>query len=344
MYLHALATANPPASFTQLDCWEMAQNPAVRARVNRRSMFILHNILHSDHGITRRQFAVPDIGRVFERTPDDLNLAFRDAAPALAARALTSALEQAGLRPDQIDALLICTCTGYLCPGVSSYVSERLGLRPNAFLQDLVGLGCGAAIPMLRTAAHLTASDPAAVVACVAVEICSAAFYLDDDPGVLISACLFGDGAAATIWRGTPAASGLRAYGFDTLHRPADRDKLRFEQREGKLRNLLDRTVPELAAGAVRELWERRGDRPVARVVAHTGGRDVLEAVGPVVAPYELGPSRATLRDHGNMSSPSVLFALEQALGEGAPSVDGDYWLVSFGAGFSAHSCRLGRS
>jgi alkylresorcinol/alkylpyrone synthase len=42
------------------------------------------------------------------------------------------------------------------------------------------------------------------------------------------------------------------------------------------------------------------------------------------------------------MSSPSVLFALEETLKEGPPTTDGDFWLVSFGAGFSAHSCRLG--
>lgn len=343
MYLHALATAVPPAAFTQLECWELAQRSSVRSRLSRRSMLILHSILRSDHGIARRHFALPDVDRVFDLSADELNLAFRDAAPQLAGRALTAALSQAQLRPDEIDALLICTCTGYLCPGITSYVAEQLGLRSDAFLQDLVGLGCGAAIPALRAASHLTAARPDAVVACVAVEICSAAFYLDDDPGVLVSACLFADGAAATLWRGTPGPSALRAFDFRTVHRPADRDKLRFEQRDGKLRNLLDRAVPELAASAVSELWGQRGDRPVAGVVAHTGGRDVLEALAPIVAPHGLDASLATLRDHGNMSSPSVLFALERTLGARPPDADGDLWLVSFGAGFAAHSCRFGR-
>ncbi|HEY5079068.1 MAG TPA: 3-oxoacyl-[acyl-carrier-protein] synthase III C-terminal domain-containing protein, partial [Opitutaceae bacterium] len=235
-----------------------------------------------------------------------------------------------------------CTCTGYLCPGLTSYVAEQLGLRPNAVLHDLVGLGCGAAIPTLRAASHLLAAKPDAVVACVAVEVCSAAFYLDDDPGVIISACLFSDGAAATVWRSTPGPSRLRAFDFSSLHLPAERDKLRFEQRGGKLRNLLDRSVPELAAGAVGRLWAERGPRPVAGVVAHPGGPDVLRAVAPVVAPHSLGASARVLRDCGNMSSPSVLFALEEALNETTPGAQGDFWLVSFGAGFSAHSCRIG--
>jgi len=342
MFLHALATAVPPATFTQPECWGIAERSGVRSRLKKRSMLILHSILKGDHGIDRRHFAMPDIDRVFDRTPDELNHAFRDEAPRLAGRALTEALRRAGVRPGELDALLICTCTGYLCPGLTSYVAEDLGIRPNAILHDLVGLGCGAAIPTLRAASHLLAARPGAIVACIAVEICSAAFYLDDDPGVLVSACLFSDGAAASIWRSTPGTSGARAFDFDSLHLPAERDKLRFEQRNGKLRNLLDRSVPELAAEAVGRLWGERGPRPVSRVVAHPGGRDVLEAIAPVVAPHALGASARTLRDNGNMSSPSVMFALEETLKEGPPGPGGDFWLVSFGAGFSANSCRIG--
>ncbi len=343
MYLHTLATAVPPSTLTQHQCWEIVQRSPVRERLNKRSRLIIHSILNGDHGIATRHFAVPDIEHVFDHTADQLHHAFRAEAPKLAAAALGTALTRAGLVPAQLDALLICTCTGYLCPGLSSYVSEQLGLRSNAFLQDLVGLGCGAAIPTLRAANYILAAQPHATVACIAVEVCSAAFYLDDDPGVIISACLFSDGAAATIWRATPGPSGLRVFDFDTLHRPADRDKLRFEQRDGKLRNLLDRSVPALAAEAVSELWSRRGPRSVARVVAHPGGRDVIEALAPVLAPHSLEASARVLRDHGNMSSPSVLFALEDTLRTAAPSpTEGDFWLVSFGAGFSAHSCRLG--
>ncbi len=342
MFLHALATAVPPARFTQADCWEIAQRSRLVERLSRRSRLMLRAILCGDSGVATRHFAAPDVDNVFDLTPDQLNAIFRAEAPRLAGRALAAALDAARVRAGEIDALLVCTCTGYLCPGVTSYVAEQLGLRSDALLQDLVGLGCGAAIPTLRAASHVLAAHPGATVACVAVEVCSAAFYLDDDPGVLVSACLFGDGAAATVWKSTPAAQPLRAFDFSTTHRPAVRDKLRFELRGGKLRNLLDRDVPGVAAGAVADLWRARGPRPVARVVAHGGGRDVLDALTPVVAPHALGASRAVLRAHGNMSSPSVLFALEETLRGPAPETAGDFWLVSFGAGFSAHSCRLG--
>lgn len=347
MYLHALATAVPPHPYSQPECWSLVERSSARLRLHKRSRLILHSVLRGDHGVARRHFAVPEIERIFDLTPDELNLAFREAAPRLAAAALTTALERGHVSVSEIDALLICTCTGYLCPGVTSYVSEQLGLRSDAYLQDLVGLGCGAAIPALRAASHVLAARPEATVACIAVEICSAAFYLDDDPGVLISACLFSDGAAATLWRSRPPQSNghapLQAFDFQTVHRPADRDKLRFEMREGKLRNLLHRTVPALAAGAVRELWDRRGDRPVARVVSHSGGVDVLDAIAAALPDHSLAASRAVLRDYGNMSSPSVLFSLQETLRSCPPRPDeGDLWLVSFGAGFAAHSCRLG--
>ena len=346
MYLHALTTAVPPARYTQAQCWEMFERSEIRKQLSRRSALILQAVLRHDSGIATRHFAMPDIENIFSLTPDALNEGFRREAPALAARALNAALIQAGLIAGQLDALLICTCTGYLCPGVTSYVAEQLGLRSDAFLQDLVGLGCGAAIPSLRATEAILTAQPDAVVACVAVEICSAAFYLDDDPGVLVSACLFGDGAAATIWRGERGPTGLRCSAFSTVHQPENRDRIRFEMKQGKLRNLLHASVPTLAAAAVGQLLAdergRPGARPIARIISHTGGRDVLDAIEKTCGDCDLTASREVLRDYGNMSSPSVLFALERALRDGAPDETGDWWLTSFGAGFSAHGCRIG--
>ena len=65
-----------------------------------------------------------------------------------------------------------------------------------------------------------------------------------------------------------------------------------------------------------------------------------MEALESVL-PFHLTETRNVLNGHGNMSSPSVLFALEEALRTARPEPGRDWWLVSFGAGFSAHSCRL---
>src|SRR5882672_8092750 len=118
--------------------------------------------------------------------PDALDARFAKHAPIVAAQAAARAMEQAEVSARYIDAVIISTCTGYLCPGLTSYVSERLGLPANTICLDLVGQGCGAALPNLRAADALIRSGGARHVLCVCVEVCSAALYLDNDPGVLI--------------------------------------------------------------------------------------------------------------------------------------------------------------
>lgn len=306
-----------------------------------RSVDLIRKILtNPDSGIERRNLALDRIDSVFHHGAQDLNENFEREAPPLAHEALTRALEKAGIAADGIDALFLCTCTGYLCPGVSSHLAERSGMRPDVFLADLVGLGCGAAIPMLRAAQGYLAANPRAKVATVAVEICSAAFYADDDPGVLISLCLFGDGAAAAIWDGGSRDGDWQAGHFATIHRPEDREKIRFVNSGGRLKNQLHRAVPGLAAEAVRELFARSTASP-DQVLAHSGGRDVIEAIEAKL-PFSLTETREVLRDHGNMSSPSVLFALDRRLARPGAS-DRRLWLTAFGAGFAAHSCELWR-
>ncbi len=342
MYLHGIASALPAPSYTQRECWDIMSATGAVERLRPRSAHLLEKVLLGESGIARRHFAVEPVESILDLDAEALNRAFEREAPALAARAVERALAQAGWHARELDCLVVCTCTGYLCPGLSSYVAERLGLAPSVYLQDLVGLGCGAAIPALRSAAGLVAAEPGARVACVAVEVCSAAFYVDDDPGVLISLCLFGDGACATLWSDTPGASGLRCGGFQTLHLPEDRELLRFENRRGRLRNRLHRTVPEKAAAAVKRLFGEVEAGTVEQVVAHAGGRDVLAAVEAVLPGRRLDPTASVLRDCGNMSSPSVLFALERYLEVRQPQRD--LWLTSFGAGFACHACRLGPS
>src|SRR5262249_56501021 len=139
-----------------------------------------------------------------------------------------------------IDALVISTCTGYLCPGLTSYVAERLKLRPEVLALDLVGQGCGAAIPNLRACEALLESGSCEHVLSICVEVCSAAFYLDNDPGVLISACLFADGAGAAVMsrRASDQTRRVEWKGSITELDPASRDLLRFEQSDGILRNI----------------------------------------------------------------------------------------------------------
>ncbi|WOO39445.1 type III polyketide synthase [Rubellicoccus peritrichatus] len=339
MFLQALSCKVPEYSFTQDECWDIFEQSRAAETVTDRSKGILEKVLKGDSGIDKRHFAVNDIESLFDRDAERLNHDFEAHAPELAASALTEALEKAGRKASELDALFVCTCSGYLCPGLSSYVSELLGIKQDAYLQDIVGLGCGAAIPTLRSAHNLIKADPTSTVAVIAVEICSAAFYLDNNPGVLISLCLFGDGASASIWNGRPGPSQLKATGFDTLHLPEDRELLRFINRGGKLRNKLHKTVPEKASNAVMELFERQNLSSDQYIISHAGGRDVLEAINRKLKQHPLTEATNVLRNFGNMSSPSVLFALDDFFeGDGK---DESLWLTSFGAGFAAHSMQL---
>lgn len=343
MHLYSLSTAVPPHRFTQKECWEILSASHLPRSLKQRSVEILRKVLLGDCGIEARHFATTDFTSLFDSDAEALHKSFAREAPLLAEKAVRKALDQAGLAPKDLDGLFLCTCTGYLCPGLSSYVAERLGMAPGAWLDDSVGLGCGAAIPMLRNAQVFARAHPKARIACVAVEICSAAFYLDDDPGVLISACLFADGAAAAIVGGEPP-EGCPAPRFDdfrSLHLPEHRESLRFENRGGKLRNRLTKSVPDTAARAVAELFAGRNGHQISQIVAHPGGRDVLTAIEQEVPGYRLVESAAILREFGNMSSPSVLFALAERLKLPVPREPEELWLTSFGAGFSCHSCRV---
>lgn len=341
MYLRSIATAVPPHSYSQDECWRSLQEAGLLDSLRPRSAALFEKVLTSDtSGIERRNFSLENIGPIFSRGAQELNEGFEQEAPVLASDALSQALVRGGVDATGVDALFVCTCTGYLCPGLSSHIAERLGLRTDVYLADLVGLGCGAAIPMLRAAQGFLAANPGAVVATVAVEICSAAFFMNDDPGVLISLCLFGDGAAATIWTDKGNPGDWQAGLFTTTHRPEEREKIRFVNSGGKLKNQLHRSVPGLAAQAVADLFAQRGGEP-DQIIAHSGGRDVVDALESLL-PFQLEETRAVLRDHGNMSSPAVLFALERRLAA-ARADDRRLWLTAFGAGFAAHACEMWR-
>lgn len=339
MFLESIASAFPESTFTQKECYDFSVQSAPVQALNSRSQALLRRILLGDSGIEKRHFATSEPGDMFSASAQELNEYFECEAPKLSSEALTLALDKAGLAAEDLDALFICTCTGYLCPGVTSHVAEQLGLKTDAFLHDVVGLGCGAAIPTLRAAESFLAANPESKVATVAVEVCSAALFVNDDPGVLISLCLFGDGASASIWSDEAGDEKWKVGNFETIHVPEQREKIRFVNGAGKLQNKLHRDVPELAADAVEKLWAKRSVDP-DQVISHTGGRDVIGALESRMN-WDLAETRLALKHYGNCSSPCVLFALEDRLSNVA--IDSRYWLTSFGAGFSAHSCEMWR-
>ncbi len=349
MFVNGLGTANPLHRYSKNACLEAFKHSAWYTQLDRRSHMIAETVLTRDNGIESRSLAVETLNDVFQIDPDTLHARFLSHAPALGTAAGKAALEKAGLGASAIDALVISTCTGYLCPGLTSYVIERLGLRADILAFDLVGQGCAAALPNWRLADALLALGQCEHVLSICVEVSSAAMYLDNDPGVLISACLFGDGAGAAVLSRTPDTQrrSVEWKTYASLTNPAERDALLFRTERGMLRNVLTRRVPRLAADHAAQVLRTvlaEADLAPADIttwIMHAGGRDVLIALQDKLALKEtdLRYSASMLLEYGNMSSAFVYFVMQAALDDNAPS--GWWWMSSFGAGFSCHGALL---
>ena len=349
MFLSGIGTATPSRRYTKTECWQAFVNSACYARLDARARRVLERVLHQDNGIHTRHLALDSLADAFEIDPDTLHRRFLAHAPALVSTAAKRALDDAGLTADDIDAIVVSTCTGYLCPGLSGYVAEALGLRSDVKTYDLVGQGCAAALPNWQLCEGLLATERCRHTLSVCVEVCSAAMYIDNDPGVIISACLFGDGAGAAVLSAAPPAGKRRIEWRESASfiDPGERDALRFEQCHGMLRNVLTRRVPQLAADYARRVLDgvlqQAGLTPadINAWIMHAGGRDVLHALEQAlgIERRELRYSAAMLHDHGNLSSAFVYFVLQAALADEA--ADGWWWMSSFGAGFSCHGALL---
>jgi predicted naringenin-chalcone synthase len=349
MFVSAIGVAVPVQRYTKSDCWDAFAKSAWFDRLTPRSRAMTRAVLQHDNGIEARFLAVNSLDEVFAIEPDTLHARFSLHAPQLAGAAASSALARAGVSAQQIDAVIVSTCTGYLCPGLSGYVGERLSLRRDVQGFDLVGQGCAGALPNWQLASALLDSGQCEHVLSICVEVCSAAMYLDDDPGVIISACLFGDGAGAAVLSRRPPVAGRTVQWRHAVSMTdaTEREALRFEQRAGLLRNILTPAVPGLAARYAREVLLRALDDAglksgdVGTWIFHAGGRDVLLAIQRDVglSPEKLRYSSEALRQYGNLSSAFVYFVLDAALADNAPG--GWWWMSSFGAGFSCHGALL---
>jgi alkylresorcinol/alkylpyrone synthase len=296
--------------------------------------------------IQERSFAIDHPDCLLKENPDKRIERFTRWALDLSTRAGREALEGAGLDPAEVSALVVNTCTGYLCPGLSSYLLEKLRLPRNIRTYDLVGGGCGGAIPNLQAAQEFLRAGGKGAALCVAVEICSATFQMADDMSLLLSNALFADGAAAAVLWTRP--QGLALVDSSNCHHPEARESIRYVYRNGQLYNQLSRTLPSLVNRAVAQAVadvlapQNLATADVAHWALHSGGERVLEAVAQALdlPPEKLAPTRETLRRYGNMSSPSVLFTLKDIFNNGISP--GDWCMtVSFGAGLSAHTLLL---
>jgi predicted naringenin-chalcone synthase len=247
---------------------------------------------------------------------------------------------------DAVAGLVVNTCTGYICPGLSTYLIEELGLSREIRAYDLVGSGCGGAIPNLQICEDILKQKSDYAVVSVSVEICSATFQMADDLSVIISNAIFADGAAAAVLWNQP--KGLELIASASSYAPEHRDGVRYIYKNGKLYNQISLSLPNLASKAVAKVVEKLLEPMDIKVedikhwALHPGGEKIINAVRDELGLSEkqVHSSRAVLAEYGNMSSPSVWFVLQKILERGI--AHGDWCImVAFGAGLSAHAFLL---
>ena len=177
---------------------------APRAKLSEETVSLYARMM-AGSDIDTRAIALDDFAETLDRDHDRILARFERWAVALSVEAVDRSLESSGVRADEVDFLAVTTCTGYLCPGLSSYVAERCRLRPNVSRVDIVGMGCGAAVPALEQASQFLAAHPDGVAVVVSTEICSAAMFPGDAIDLIVSNTIFGDGSAAAVLRGRRA-------------------------------------------------------------------------------------------------------------------------------------------
>jgi alkylresorcinol/alkylpyrone synthase len=346
-YVGSIAIATPPFVADQAEV-ERHLLERYSETLSARSRSLLHSLL-THPAIRRRSFAIEDPGGFLSEDADSRIRRFTRWAVDLSAEAIQKALLRAGLSTGDVAGLVVNTCTGYICPGISTYLIEAMGFDRQIKVYDLVGSGCGGAVPNLEVAAAIVRGSEGKAVVSVSVEICTATFQMGDNLSLLVSNALFGDGAAAAVLWTRPV--GLELIASSSFYVPEDRDAIRYVHKDGQLHNQLSTKLPHLIKKAVsRVIQDLLGPRSlrvedIKHWALHSGGEKIINTIKAEtgLSEEQLLPTRTILAEHGNMSSPTVWFVLNDILEKGVER--GDYcMMVAFGAGLSAHAFLLQRA
>ena len=272
---------------------------------------------------------------------------FVEEALPLGREALEACLDNAGLRPHEVDALTVATCTGYATPGLDILLARELGLREETQRLHVGHMGCYAALPSLATLADAaTARDMTGLLLCLEL---SSLHVQEDSHEVdqIVAHSLFADAAAAVAVR--PAAVGLEIVDVAARTDVESAGLMTWDVTDHGFRMGLSQEIPRMLerhAGPLVESLLARHDLSPADVVGwaiHPGGPKILEAMAaPLgISDAELEVSRSVLRDYGNCSSPTVLLVLQRlfeqrSLGRGDPVV-----CLAFGPGLTLYAALL---
>ncbi|WP_188991764.1 type III polyketide synthase [Paenibacillus nasutitermitis] len=281
-------------------------------------------------------------------TAQRMQLYKREAVP-LGLKAAQAALQDGGIAPSEITHLITVSCTGQFLPGMDALLTRKLGLSPTVNRIPLQFLGCAAGLKAICLANQLVCGDSSAHVLIVSVELCTLHIQPSSQREALYAASFFGDGASSCVVGPQRAAHrGCFQLGPDyTVLLPGSLEEMVWEIGAHGFDLYLSTAIPKLIGQFIPEEVSRflkDGFKPSLWAI-HPGGRGIIDALKDAFALTEeqTRPSRAILRDYGNMSSATILFVLEeirQALREGEAD-DENGIAMAFGPGLTVEMVRF---
>ena len=305
-------------------------------------------------GVKTRASVVP-IERVFRPLDFEAqNDLYGEIARAAAIDVAQRALDSAGLAPGAVDLVVSLSCTGFMIPAVDAAVADALGMGPRLARLPITESGCAGGVVGLARATDYLAAHPSHAALLIALEFSSLTFQRwDRSPTNVVSAAIFGDGGAALVLVGREhplAGRGqLRVVSSESLFFPGTAHLMGFRLRNQGLQIILDPSLAPFVRREVRPAIEaflaarhlRRDD--IGAWVLHPGGRKIIEVMAEELGlgAKDLQATEEVLQEHGNMSSATVLFVLDQILRCHRPAPGSLGVLGAFGPGFGAEFALL---
>lgn len=293
--------------------------------------------------IEQRHSCVPIDWYSRQHSFGDRNDLFLSNATDLLVEAGEKALAEAGVTAQEIDVVVTICSTGIATPSLDARLIGRLGLRSDVQRLPVFGLGCAGGVLGLSRAAAMAKARPHSLVLLLAVELCGLTFRAQDrSKSNIVATALFGDGAAAAVISNRSRHADRPMLGAAGEHTwPDSLDVMGWDVGDDGLKVIFSGNIPELVRHDLRPVIDHffagNGLQPeeIAGYLCHPGGAKVLDALEECFGLQHgtMRHARDVLRDHGNMSSVTVLFVLAAAMADGAR---GRHLLTALGPGFTA--------